>query len=78
MGFPGVSIFTAGYLAAILVFLSFEVPAVMNDRPGDTFTEHVRWIIGIGRPLTWPLRIVRIVFLAVMIWLPVHFGTGWV
>lgn len=78
MSFAGVSVYAAGYLAAFLLFMAFEVPAVMNDQAGDTFTELLRRILGIGRPLTWSLRIVRILFLAVMAWFPIHIMTGWV
>ena len=53
-------------LVAIGGFFAIETPAVLNDEPGDTLTEHVvAWVP--GEPLV-------AVFGGLVVWLAVHFG----
>jgi hypothetical protein len=52
--------------------LALELPAVFNHQLGDTLSEQLKWILGIGRPLTWWIKLLRFIALAFWAWLPVH------
>lgn len=60
------------WLGWALYGLMVEIPAVLNDKRGDTLSEHLKWLLCIGRPLTWRGKLVRFVALAFWIWLPIH------
>lgn len=66
---------TWAWLVALGLLLALEVVALVNRQPGDTLSEHVwRWFSVGDRAPFWRLR--RVVLLAFMAWLTVHFMTG--
>jgi len=72
-------IWTLLWLAWVLVFLAIEIPALVNRTKGDTFSEHVWWLIGRGLPATPGVKLRRLAFLSFATWLVVHlFFSGWV
>jgi hypothetical protein len=68
--------YTIGWIGWLLAFLCLEIPALLNHRNGDTFSDHVwKWFrVGDGRhgPVTWLLRGVLLVFMS-MLWLHFNF-----
>lgn len=59
----------------ILLFFAIEGPAIVDKRPGDTLTEHVRWVFSLrGKGKGWLAR--RAVWFLFLGWLASHFGGG--
>lgn len=49
----------------LVAFFAIELPAVFNDEPDDTLTEHISTHM--------PLELAVVVYGALVAWLPVHF-----
>ncbi|MFD6638308.1 hypothetical protein ACFWDN_21105 [Micromonospora chalcea] len=74
----GLGAWWAAWLVWFLYFVIVEFAALFNSREGDTLSEHV-WLwfaVGGGRPVTGWTRLRRVVLLAFMAWLTVHFVGG--
>ena len=71
-------IYTVAWIFWLLLFVAIEGPAIFNKRKGDTLSEHVwSWFSIKQKGAGWRLR--RVVLLAFMGWLVLHFMTGgWV
>ena len=69
--------YTWAWIFWLGLFFAIEIPAIVDRRPGDTLTEHVRdWFAVRSKPWGWRAR--RFMLLAFLAWLAVHFTTGWV
>jgi hypothetical protein len=67
--------YTILWIMWILAFLVIEGAAIFNKDPGDTLSEHVwKWFSVTDKGIGW--RIKRVILLAFMGWLTVHFMTG--
>ena len=67
------------WLAWLVLFVLIEIPAVLDSRKGNTFSEKVWWFLGIGQRRTRLVQLRRFFGLAFGVWLLVHFLTGgWV
>lgn len=58
-----------------VVLLAGEFLAVGTDASGDTISEVVWWIMGIGQGITWYYLLSRIAVFGLLGWLFLHFGT---
>ena len=59
----------------LVMFTVIEVPALLDDEKGDTFSEHIwNWFAVKGKPKWWRLR--RFALLSAVAWLALHFLTG--
>lgn len=66
---------TVAWALWISAFFAIEIPAIANKKPGDTLSEHVwSWFAIKGKPTGWRAR--RLVLLAFLAWLSLHFLTG--
>lgn len=75
--------YTAAWVVWIVLFLCFEGMAILDQDPGDTFTEHFRkWL----RLNTWSvttrrqqvsLWITRVIVILFGTWLTLHMAFGW-
>ncbi len=75
------TVWTWLWLAWGVLFLVIEGVALANREHGDTLSEHVWRLFGIGRPgnrpaVTGSVRLRRFLLLAFMAWLALHFLTG--
>lgn len=69
------SYFTIAWLLWGVYFLAVEIPALLNDRKGDTLSEHIwNWFAIRRKGRAYRLR--RFVLGAFMLWLSIHFMTG--
>ncbi|BCJ41656.1 hypothetical protein GCM10010168_53460 [Actinoplanes ianthinogenes] len=76
--------FTIGWLLWLAYFLVLEGVALFNSRPGDTLSEHVWTWFGTQRrkpgeperPRSGWTQLRRVLLLAFMAWLSIHFLTG--
>lgn len=67
--------FTIAWIIWIGMFLAIEGQALLNDREGDTLSEHVwKWFAIKDKPRWYKLR--RFALLAFLAWLTTHFLTG--
>ncbi|GAB1641747.1 hypothetical protein [Krasilnikovia sp. MM14-A1259] len=78
------SVYTAAWLLWFAYFLIVEGMALFNSRPGDTLSEHVWAWFGTQRAAPgesprlrsgWT-QLRRVLLLAFMVWLSVHFLMG--
>lgn len=75
--------YTVAWISWILVFLVFEGMAIIDRRPGDTFTEHFRrWLklttlTAVNRKNLIQLWVTRMVIILFGAWLTVHMAFGW-
>ena len=70
------SAYTWAWLWWLGMFIAIEVPAIVNRRPGDTLSEHLRsWFATRAKPVQWRLR--RLALLLFLVWLVVHLFLGW-
>jgi hypothetical protein len=60
-------------------FLLWELPAVFNQRPGDTLSEAVWRVLRVGgdKRSTWLTWLGRGALMTLLAWLCVHLGMGW-
>lgn len=66
---------TVAWAIWIAIFFAIELPALFNQRLGDTLSEHLwRWFAISGKPAGWRAR--RFVLLAGLAWLVAHLLTG--
>jgi hypothetical protein len=78
MSFPEVSLWTAAWLGLgwLLVFLLIEIPAVLNQREGDTLSEHIWRFVGWGQQRSRWVWFRCILFVSFGAWLIVHLASG--
>lgn len=50
----------------VLIFFAIEIPAILNDEPGDTLSEHVWGLISLGSFFLFAIG-------ALLVWLLYHF-----
>ena len=70
--------YTMLWVVWLLAFGAIEWSAIKDVRQGDTLSEHIWKIIGTkaAQKQTWHWFL-RIGVLALLVWLIVHFMTGW-
>ena len=69
------SYFTIAWIGWFVYFFAVEVPALLNDRKGDTLSEHIwNWFAIRRKGRAWRAR--RFVLGAFLLWLSIHFMTG--
>jgi hypothetical protein len=56
-------------------FLAIEVPALLDAKKGNTFSEAWWWFLGIGDTANKHARALRVVALSFTAWLVVHLWT---
>ncbi|MDQ3539968.1 MAG: hypothetical protein M3440_04715 [Chloroflexota bacterium] len=67
------------WLGWLALFLTIEIPALLDARKGGTFSEAVWWFLGVGKRRTNLVQARRIIGLSFGGWLLVHFVSGgWV
>lgn len=67
--------FSLGYLLLAAGLVALEVFGVRRRGPGDTITEHWRWLDAKAwPPAKWALRVFTVGMLA---WTALHFGGSW-
>lgn len=60
--------FTLGWIIWLFVFAAMEGAALLDPRPGDTLTEHIRVWFSLSNPTHWIGRGVLALFLAWLCW----------
>lgn len=60
-------------IIATAAWLWVELAGAFSTRPGDTFTEVFRWLMGAHPVAAWTLAALSV---AVCLWLPPHFVLG--
>lgn len=71
--------YTIAWLVFGVFFVVVETIALIDRRPGDTLSEHLRsWFATRGKPRWWQAR--RAVLVVFLVWFPVHLfsGLSWV
>jgi len=69
------SFYTIAWIGWGVYFLAVEIPALLNDKKGDTLSEHLwNWFSIRRKGRAYRLR--RFILGAFMFWLSLHFMTG--
>lgn len=67
-------LFTVIYVAAGGTLLITELAAIRSKAPGDTITEHLRWLDAHLHGL--PQWVYRVLVIGMCVWLPLHLWAG--
>lgn len=67
-------VFTGIYLAAGVTMLVAEIAALLRKAPGDTITEHLRWVD--AQLHGFPQWLYRVLVIGMCVWLPLHLWAG--